>query len=133
MNPTTPSIAQGLVVFAKDKSRVSAFYSQSLGLRVVEQARSHDLLQGAGIEVVIHAIPPRLAAEITITEPPQRREDTPLKPTFVVNDLDLVRAAVMATGGWLKPLDEAWRFRGFIVLDGCDPEGNIVQFKQPEP
>jgi hypothetical protein len=27
---------------------------------------------------------------------------------------------------------QAWRFRGHIVLDGWDPEGNVVQFKQAE-
>jgi hypothetical protein len=41
-------------------------------------------------------------------------------------------AAAKATGGHLKPLKQAWRFRGFVVLDGWDPEGNIVQFKQVE-
>jgi hypothetical protein len=27
-------------------------------------------------------------------------------------------------------MKQAWRFRGFVVLDGWDPEGNVVQFKQ---
>jgi hypothetical protein len=36
------------------------------------------------------------------------------------------------TYGHLKPLKQAWHFRGFVVLDGWDPEGNIVQFKQVE-
>jgi predicted enzyme related to lactoylglutathione lyase len=61
------------------------------------------------------------------------RDDTAIKPTFVVKDLAVVREAVEKTGGFLKPLKQAWRFRGFIVLDGWDPEGNIVQFKQPDP
>jgi len=26
-----------------------------------------------------------------------------------------------------------WRIRGFIVLDGWDPEGNVIQFKQVDP
>jgi hypothetical protein len=60
------------------------------------------------------------------------REDTPFKPTFIVKDLAAVRAAVEATGGWLKPAEQAWHFRGTVVLDGHDPEGNVVQFKQRE-
>ena len=36
------------------------------------------------------------------------------------------------SGGFLKPAEAAWRIRGMLVLDGCDPEGNVVQFKQPE-
>ncbi len=71
--------------------------------------------------------------QITITKPPSVREDTPLKPAFVVKDLEVVRAAALATGGHLKPLDAAWQIRGATVLDGWDPEGNVVQFKQPLP
>jgi predicted enzyme related to lactoylglutathione lyase len=123
---------QGLVVFAKDKQRVSAFYQQTLGLAVEESDTSHDLLRGHGHEVVVHSIPPKIAASIVIADPPKPRADTPFKPTFVVDSLDVVRSAVEATGGHLKPASAAWQFRGHTVLDGWDPEGNIVQFKQAE-
>jgi catechol-2,3-dioxygenase len=33
---------QGLVVFAKNKKRVSSFYQQTLGLDVIESDTSHD-------------------------------------------------------------------------------------------
>ena len=123
---------QGLVVFAKSKKRVSAFYQQTLSLDVIESESSHDLLRGNGYEVVIHSIPRKYAASISIEKPPVPREETPFKPTFVVSDLTQVRRAVEATGGYLKPSEKAWHFRGHIVLDGWDPEGNIVQFKQAE-
>lgn len=125
-------LQQGLVVFAKNKKRVSAFYQQTLALAVEESDTSHDLLRGQGYEVVVHAIPRKYAASIAITKPPQPREETPLKPTFVVASLVEVRRAVEATGGYLKPESAAWHFRGHTVLDGWDPEGNIVQFKQAE-
>ncbi len=130
MSTSTAPVQQGLVVFAKNKARVSAFYQRTLQLAVKESERSHDLLQGAGVEVVVHAIPAGIAKTITINQAPQPREDTPFKPTFYVPDLNAVRAAVQATGGWLKAADRAWHFRGATVLDGHDPEGNIVQFKQ---
>lgn len=123
---------QGLVVFAKNKRRVSAFYQQALGLEVEESDASHDLLRGNGYEVVVHTIPRKYAAGITVAKPPQPRDETPFKPTFVVASLAEVRRAVEATGGYLKPESGAWHFRGHTVLDGWDPEGNIVQFKQPE-
>lgn len=125
-------LQQGLVVFAKNKKRVSAFYRQTLALAVEESDTSHDLLRGQGYEVVVHAIPRKYAASIAITKPPQPREETPLKPTFVVASLADVRRAAEATGGYLKPESAAWHFRGHTVLDGWDPEGNIVQFKQAE-
>ena len=123
---------QGLVVFAKNKKRVSAFYQQTLDLDLAETATSHDLLRGHGYEVVVHTIPRKYAASMTITKPPVLREDTPFKPTFVVVSLEAVRSAAQATGGYLKPDSGAWHFRGHVVIDGWDPEGNIVQFKQAE-
>ena len=125
-------LQQGLVVFAKNKKRVSAFYQQTLGLAVEASDSSHDLLRGHGYEVVIHTIPRKYADGITITKPPEPREETPFKPTFVVASLAEIRRAVEATGGHLKPESDAWHFRGHVVLDGWDPEGNIVQFKQVE-
>jgi predicted enzyme related to lactoylglutathione lyase len=125
-------LQQGLVVFAKNKKRVSAFYQQALGLAVEESESSHDLLRGHGYEVVVHTIPRKYAASITITKPARPREETPFKPTFVVSSLAQVRTAAEATGGYLKPAAGAWHFRGHIVIDGWDPEGNIVQFKQLE-
>lgn len=89
---------QGLVVFAKNKKRVSAFYQQTLGLAVFESEPSHDLLRGHGHEVVVHSISRRYASGITITKPPSPREDTPFKPTFVVTSLAAVRIAAEATG-----------------------------------
>jgi predicted enzyme related to lactoylglutathione lyase len=126
------SYQQGLVVFAKNIRRVSAFYAQTLNLTIEESSSSHELLCGHGYEVVIHSIPRKVAAQITIERPPSPRDDTPFKPTFVVPSLADVRVAVEATGGYLKPEAGAWHFRGCIVLDGWDPEGNIVQFKQRE-
>jgi predicted enzyme related to lactoylglutathione lyase len=121
---------QGLVIFAKNKELVSSFYQQALGLKLEESDKTHDLLVGQGHEVVVHAISKAYANSIEIASPPVPRDETPMKPTFVVEDLEVVRSAAKSTGGFLKPLKQAWKFRGFVVLDGWDPEGNIVQFKQ---
>jgi GNAT superfamily N-acetyltransferase len=127
-----PAPPQGLVVFAKDTHRVARFYQQTLGLQVVACDPHHILLRGPQHELVIHAIPAAVASSIHVAQPPQPRDETPLKPSFVVASLADVRAAVQATGGFLKPDAGAWRIRGCVVLDGWDPEGNIVQFKQPD-
>lgn len=132
MSPTHPEARQRLVVYAKRKARVSAFYQRTLGVQVIETAATHDRLAGAGIDIVVHAIPRGIAATITVADPPQVREDTPFKPVFVVDDLAVVQAAAAATGGSLQPLARAWRYDGMIVLDGHDPEGNVVQFRQRE-
>jgi hypothetical protein len=127
--PEAP-IRQSLVVYAKDKRRVSAFYQRTLALVAVEDESTHDLLRGPGIELVIHAIPQEYAVQISIANPPKAREDTALKPVFSVKNLEAVRLAAESTGGSLAPRDRAWQYNGAIVLDGCDPEGNVVQFRQ---
>ncbi len=124
---------QSVVVFAKDKARLSAFYLQTLGLTTVESAPSHDVLRAPGIELVVHAIPAEYAAGIVISTPPERREDAAFKPAFVVADLEAVRRAALAAGGFLEPGERAWRIHGAVVLDGSDPEGNVVQFRQNGP
>jgi hypothetical protein len=30
----------------------------------------------------------------------------------------------------LNPTDKEWRFQGFKVCDGLDPEGNVIQFRE---
>jgi predicted enzyme related to lactoylglutathione lyase len=124
--------AQALVIYAKDKARVSAFYQRTLSLSVQESEATHDLLQGPGLELVVHAIPAAYADDIVITQPPQQREDTPFKPVFTVPDLAAVRLAALATGGGLQDASRAWPWRGHTRLDGHDPEGNVVQFAQAE-
>ena len=121
---------QGIVLFAKNKKRVSKFYQQTLGLKPVESTASHDLLRGDSYEIVVHAIPRKIATTITIARPPVPRTLGTIKPTFVVRSLEKVRTAAELTGGFLKPASAAWHFRGCTVLDGHDPEGNQVQFKQ---
>ncbi len=121
---------QGMVLFVKNKKRVSAFYQAVLGLKPAESEASHDLLRGTTYEIVVHSIPRKIAAGIEITSPPAARERAAIKPTFVVKSLSDVRAAAERTGGFLKPESEMWHIRGCSVLDGMDPEGNQVQFKQ---
>ena len=81
---------------------------------------------------MIHAIPDRISAGIEISEPPAVREAAVFKPAFVVADLEAVRQVAEQTGGGLKPSEAAWSTRGATVLDGWDPEGNVVQFKMLE-
>ena len=89
---------QALCVFAKQVDKVSLFYQQALGLKVEVSDKTHDLLVGQNYEVVVHAISKAYAQSIEIELPPKRRDDVALKPTFVVDDLEVVRAAAKANG-----------------------------------
>jgi catechol 2,3-dioxygenase-like lactoylglutathione lyase family enzyme len=133
MNPTTsPNPATGLVIYAKDLRRMTAFYQRTLGLQVVEDDATYAVLQNAQLQLVVQAIPAHIAEQIHIDTPPQAREDTPLKASHLVPSLAAVREAAAATGGVIKPASAEWRFRGQVIVDGLDPEGNVVQFRQAE-
>lgn len=129
---TTPA-PHGMVIYACNKAQMTAFYQRTLGLQLSASHDSHDLLAGPGLSLVIHAIPAAIAQEISITTPPALREDTAIKPMFVVADLAIVRREAEATGGGLQPDSRAWQMNGHTMLDGWDPEGNIVQFQQVSP
>lgn len=126
-----PPAATSVVVYAKDKDRVAEFYRQALALRLSEWEEGFSVLTGPGIEVSIVRMPEALARQVTITSPPEPREDTPLKASFLVPAFEPVRAAAAATGGALKPPEAEWTWRGCAHLDGLDPEGNVVQFRRP--
>lgn len=121
---------QNLVIFAKDVERMSSFYQHVFGLAAVEAEESHELLVSDGIELVIHSIPKSIANSITIESPPKIRESTPIKPAFQIENMEVAKSAIEKHGGTLKSIDSAWSLRGYIVLDGTDPEGNVLQFKQ---
>lgn len=120
----------GCVIFAKDIRVMSDFYKAVLDMDVVESAKSHEVLSNGSIELVVHGIPQKIASSITIDNPPVKRANTAIKPAFLVSSLDAVRNACKGTNGGLKPKSGIWKIRGAQVLDGWDPEGNVIQFKQ---
>ena len=120
----------GLVIFAKDLQRVADFYMKTLALQVVEQEDSYIVLHGAGVEIVVLQIRPEISAGITISDPPEVREGTPFKPAFIVDSFSDIREIIVEAGGTLQPMEAAWQFQNTLVLDGTDPEGNVVQFRQ---
>jgi predicted enzyme related to lactoylglutathione lyase len=132
MTAESNALGSSLVIYAKDKARVQAFYQQALGLAAQHDEPGFSVLRGGAVELSIVRIPDEYAADIVITTPPKLREDTPLKASFQVGSLAQVRVAALATGGYLKPDAAAWRHGGNRVLDGWDPEGNVVQFTQAE-
>ena len=129
MSKISQTNTQNLVIFAKDVNRLSRFYQEVLHLMVSEDEKSHQLLQGQNVELVIHAIPESVAKSIDIQEPPSLRGFAAIKPAFYVDDLKVTTETVEGNGGLMNPLEDAWEIRGTRVLDGCDPEGNVIQFK----
>ncbi len=123
----------GAVVFAKDLQRMAKFYEELLGLTAVHAESDHVVLASAQCELVIHAIPKWIADTITITVPPERRGETPIKLYFGVDSIAAARARAPALGGVLNPPEEEWVARGFRACDALDPEGNVLQLRERAP
>lgn len=126
---TTPPAPSLVVVYAQDIARVAEFYVRTLSRPVLEQDAGFILVGDAMVEVAIVQMPEALVAASPLASPPRLRENTPLKASFLVDDLDRVVEAAAATGGGAKSSAAAWQWRGQLHLDGHDPEGNPVQFR----
>lgn len=126
MNATAKN---GAVVFVKFLDRAVAFYRDATALAVTHEENGLAVLENAGFQLVLHAIPPRIARTIDIADPPVAREDTAIKLVFHVDDLDAACRAATASGGHFDPPLRQFEARGFRARDGLDPEGNVVQLR----
>ena len=123
-------ITAGAVVYVIDVPRLTEFYATVAGLSVTSLERDHAILESGRFQLVIHAVPPNIAASIEIACPPIRREDTPMKLVFVVPNISAARAAAIAHGGQIDPTEREWSFQSYRVCDGHDPEGNVIQLRE---
>lgn len=120
----------GAVVFAKDIVRVARFYEELFSIPAVHSERDHIVLESSQCQLVVHAIPKKIADSIEISIPPARRTETPIKLFFFVASLAEARAKAIALGGGLGPAKSEWEARGFRACDGHDPEGNVLQVRE---
>ncbi|ABE48677.1 VOC family protein [Methylobacillus flagellatus] len=119
----------GAVIYAKDIERVSQFYFELAGLPVVQQEPGYALLESANFQLAVVAISPAIAAQITISSPPERRENTAIKLCFAVQNLVSAREVAVRLGGELNSPEREWEFQGNKVCDAHDPEGNVFQVR----
>lgn len=120
----------GLFIYALEPDRVAAFYVGVAGMKRVHETSELIVLDSPDLQLLVHRIPPQFAAGITITRPPQRREDTALKFFLSVSDLAAARAAAASLGG--EVFSEQWRGPGFVACNAMDPEGNVFQVREWE-
>ena len=116
-------------VYAKDARRLADFYVAVLSLEPVEEGEAFVVLASEAVELAIVRVPPAIAETIHVAEPPEVRADTPIKLSFLVDDVEGVRPVVVRSGGGLAALEAAWTWRGHLHVDGWDPEGNVFQLR----
>ncbi|WP_326535888.1 VOC family protein [Pseudorhodoferax sp.] len=118
------------VVFAKDVAALAHFYREVVDMAVVHADADHTVLDQEGFQLVVHGIPPAIAAQIEITRPPYVREDTPIKLCLPVARIADARSKAAQLGGQVQPPSAEWQARGFRACDGHDPEGNVFQVRE---
>ena len=120
----------GAVIYAKDLPRLVAFYRDVTGLPVTHSETDYAILEAGTFQLVVHAIPPGIAATIHVASPPLRREDAAVKLIFPIPSIDASRTLAALHGGALNPPEREWQFQGCRICDGHDPEGNVIQLRE---
>lgn len=118
----------GLLIYASDVQRVSAFYEGVLGARLLDADADRRVIESPDVQILIYAFPAEHAAEVVVTRPPVPRDRQAIKPFFTVDSLAAAEALVEQLGGvvW-GPI---WPGPGLRVRNACDPEGNIVHLRE---
>ena len=118
----------GVLVYAKDLARLSAFYREVLGGVLLTADADHHVIATADQQVVVHAIPPVIADTFTIDVPPVLREEAAFKPFSTVDSLAAARERAHHHGGGV--FEEEWQGPGFVARNAFDCEGNIFQVRE---
>jgi catechol 2,3-dioxygenase-like lactoylglutathione lyase family enzyme len=111
------------MIFAKDMTRMTAFYRDGLGLRLIPENRREDWVEfeAGGCLLALHAVPVEISKDIAIASPPEPRADTPMKLVFETPDLRVARSHLLSKGAVMHEP------RSSSACDGLDPEGNVFQ------
>lgn len=118
----------GLFLYAKDLARVAGFYETVAQLSRLHANHELVVLQGQGIQLVVHAVPAPIAETIVLTSPPQRRDNTALKFFLTVPSLADAGRRAHELGG--EVFAEQWPGPGFVARNAMDPEGNVFQLRE---
>ena len=118
----------GVLIYAKDLTGLAHFYEQVLGMKELHRTAEIVVLESEALQLVIHAIPAAIAAQVHISTPPQRRENVALKFFVTVASMALTQEAATRLGG--QVFDESWQGPGFVVRNAMDCEGNVFQLRE---
>lgn len=119
----------GAVIFATDVDRVARFYEVLLLMSPVHVEDGLRVIASDRTELVIHRVPAYVLAAVP-EGPPKAREDSAIKPFFVVPSLAKAREMAPLLGGYVFPPEREFIARRFRACNACDPEGNVVQFRE---
>jgi catechol 2,3-dioxygenase-like lactoylglutathione lyase family enzyme len=118
----------GALIYAKDLARLSEFYQRLLGMKLLHADAEHHVLKSADTQLIIHAIPPHIAATVTVSSPPKPRSEQAIKLFFTVPSLPAATDLAASLGGGM--FGDEYAGPGFKVRNGYDAEGNIFHLRE---
>lgn len=118
----------GALIYAKDLEQLSRFYQTLLSMTLLSADAEHHVIESADMQLIIHAIPPHIAAKFTIATPPVPREEQAIKLFFTAPSLSAAARVATSLGGSL--FGQEYAGPGFKVRNGYDCEGNIFQVRE---
>jgi predicted enzyme related to lactoylglutathione lyase len=108
-----------------------SFYHECFGLEVAETAEDYCVLESDAWTLSLVVVPEAVAATFRTSVPPARREETPVKLAFDVPSIEGLRPVMARLGGQVDSGETQWEFRSLRHCDCLDPEGNVVQLREP--
>jgi predicted enzyme related to lactoylglutathione lyase len=121
----------GAVLYVKHLERMRRFYGECFALRTAETTDAYCVLESDAWTLSLVLVPDEIAATIQLADPAYARDDVPVKLAFAVPSIDDLRVPLTKLGGQIDPQTAPWEFRGLRHCDVIDPEGNIVQLREP--
>jgi predicted enzyme related to lactoylglutathione lyase len=113
-----------VVLWVDDLAGASAFYSSLLKLQLKVDAPGYRQLASADNLMHLHEVPPEYRSD---SGEYATREDAAIKPVFVVESIEAAKTAVAD----VLRVGKSFEHDGAVMLDVIDPEGNVIQLKQP--
>jgi predicted enzyme related to lactoylglutathione lyase len=118
----------GIFIYATDPGRLTSFYESVLGMTTAHRTEQMAVLRSPDLQLIVHAMPPDVASQISISSPPQLRNAAAIKFFCTVESIQAAEELAQNLGGNVFP--EQWHGPGFVVRNASDPEGNIFQVRQ---
>jgi catechol 2,3-dioxygenase-like lactoylglutathione lyase family enzyme len=114
------------MLFVKHFARMREFYGNLLQAQPIntEWRDRWAFFEAGGAGLALHAIPEEYAEKVELSIPAPKREKSPVKLIFAVDDVRAERARLEGMG--ITVLPQSWQDPA-ESCDCVDPEGNIFQ------
>lgn len=118
----------GALIYAINLEKISDFYQQLFDMALLKADAEHHVIESTDFQHIVHAIPLPIASTITVSSPPEPRDQQTIKLFFTVANLASAEILAHALGGEI--FGPTYDAPGFMMRNGYDPEGNIFQARE---